>query len=327
VIDTQQFRPSPDATTMLWTDDTHIGPTGFVFRSLVSYANDPLVYAYEEGRTVGLVSDLVQVDILPSVRFWRARIGLDVPLYPSVYTREQRVIFGEGDWRVEGRVVVLDGAVAPLGVGVAGSLGLPMGTTDGLRSGGFSGDAAIVLDKAQGKTRVAANLGFRATPQRHLENLDLQDSVTARLGGSYALSIISGVNAELIGAAPIGESVTTPGVLYAEWMAGGWYRNQSLVIRAGFGTGLTRGIGSPDMRVVLGFGWERRDGPPDKDADGVPNKEDRCQQDPEDDDGFADTDGCPDPDNDDDRVRDAEDQCPEEPEDHDRIDDGDGCPE
>lgn len=67
--------------------------------------------------------------------------------------------------------------------------------------------------------------------------------------------------------------------------------------------------------------------PPDRDGDGVVDAADRCPDEPEDKDGFADEDGCPDPDNDQDRIADAADRCPNEAEDKDGFDDDDGCPD
>ncbi len=51
----------------------------------------------------------------------------------------------------------------------------------------------------------------------------------------------------------------------------------------------------------------------DRDGDGIPDDVDQCPDEPEDFDGFADEDGCPDPDNDQDGVPDGEDECPNEP--------------
>jgi len=48
----------------------------------------------------------------------------------------------------------------------------------------------------------------------------------------------------------------------------------------------------------------------DSDGDGLLDAVDRCPSEPEDRDGYADDDGCPDPDNDGDRVLDGEDRCP-----------------
>ncbi len=66
---------------------------------------------------------------------------------------------------------------------------------------------------------------------------------------------------------------------------------------------------------------------PDRDGDGTPDNLDRCPDEPEDKDGFEDTDGCPDPDNDKDGIRDVDDLCPNDAEDKDGVKDEDGCPE
>jgi len=65
----------------------------------------------------------------------------------------------------------------------------------------------------------------------------------------------------------------------------------------------------------------------DRDGDGIPDDVDKCPDDPEDKDGFEDTDGCPDPDNDGDGIPDAKDACPNEPETVNGIKDDDGCPD
>jgi outer membrane protein OmpA-like peptidoglycan-associated protein len=94
----------------------------------------------------------------------------------------------------------------------------------------------------------------------------------------------------------------------------------------------------------------------DRDGDGIPDDVDRCPDQPEDYDGFQDSDGCPEPDNDGDGVLDAVDRCPnvpgpaanygcpiqdrdgdgipdnvdkcpDEPEDYDGFQDQDGCPD
>jgi len=65
----------------------------------------------------------------------------------------------------------------------------------------------------------------------------------------------------------------------------------------------------------------------DTDGDGLDDIRDSCPLEPEDMDGFADEDGCPEPDNDLDRVLDGGDRCPLDPEDRDGFQDDDGCPE
>lgn len=65
----------------------------------------------------------------------------------------------------------------------------------------------------------------------------------------------------------------------------------------------------------------------DADGDGIPNARDACITRPEDFDGHDDDDGCPEdsPDTDGDGVIDALDACPDDPEDVDGFEDDDGC--
>jgi OmpA-OmpF porin, OOP family len=65
----------------------------------------------------------------------------------------------------------------------------------------------------------------------------------------------------------------------------------------------------------------------DRDGDGIPDKVDKCPDQPEDFDGFQDEDGCPDLDNDGDGIPDALDKCPNEPETFNNYKDDDGCPD
>jgi OOP family OmpA-OmpF porin len=82
-----------------------------------------------------------------------------------------------------------------------------------------------------------------------------------------------------------------------------------------------RDIGLVEKDVII----PESDG--DKDKDGIMDSEDTCPNDPEDQDGFQDLDGCPEKDNDADGVSDINDKCPMQAEDKDGFEDKDGCPE
>jgi outer membrane protein OmpA-like peptidoglycan-associated protein len=76
-------------------------------------------------------------------------------------------------------------------------------------------------------------------------------------------------------------------------------------------------------------GYEDTDGCPDldNDWDTLLDIDDACPLEPEDLDGFEDADGCPDPDNDQDMILDIDDACPDEPETVNEYYDEDGCPD
>jgi outer membrane protein OmpA-like peptidoglycan-associated protein len=65
----------------------------------------------------------------------------------------------------------------------------------------------------------------------------------------------------------------------------------------------------------------------DADGDGIKDNVDACPNDPEDFDGFEDSDGCPEPDNDGDGILDTADKCPNQPENFNGYEDEDGCPD
>jgi outer membrane protein OmpA-like peptidoglycan-associated protein len=82
------------------------------------------------------------------------------------------------------------------------------------------------------------------------------------------------------------------------------------------------GIAEARAGISLFFGGNK-----DKDEDGILNKDDKCPNEPEDIDGFQDSDGCPDPDNDGDGILDLKDQAPNQAEDIDGFEDEDGIPD
>ncbi len=191
--------------------------------------------------------------------------------------------------------------------------------------------------------RVQANLGarFRATDRARFsaQQLDVSHELTWGLGVSVPIlreadydSLTA--HAEVYGASTFerfGERAESP----IEGILGVRVRPiEQLRLGLALGTGFTRGYGSPDLRGVLTVGWVQplaesasRPGPDDRDGDGVRDGADECPSEPEDRDGFADDDGCPDVDNDEDGVLDGDDGAPNDPEDADGFEDEDGVPD
>ena len=93
----------------------------------------------------------------------------------------------------------------------------------------------------------------------------------------------------------------------------------------GAGTGAVQGVGVPRVRGLLGVLYTAEG--KDSDDDGIEGAADQCPTEPEDKDGYEDSDGCPDRDNDLDTIPDKGDKCPGQAEDQDGFQDGDGCPE
>lgn len=330
-INAQEFRPSIDSAGTLWVDEAALPDYRVGGRALLHYTLNPLVYQYDDGEQVRLVSDVVQADVTAGFTLWRVRLGLDLPLYLYQVGAAGSGV-GLGEIAPDVKFGVLDGRGSPIGLAIEGRTTLPTSTVgNALGSSEVGWEAAVVVDRWFGDVfRVAANVGLRGGPKTALENVTLNDFLTLRLGGALAATRDAGVAVELAGQKGLADAGMASFPL--EGLVSGYgYLSDTLVLRGGVGTGLTRGIGSPDLRVMAGLGYEPKAPPPaaagDVDHDRVPDDADACLDVAEDRDGHEDADGCPEPDNDADGIPDVGDPCPNAAEDEDGVKDGDGCPE
>jgi outer membrane protein OmpA-like peptidoglycan-associated protein len=330
-LNAQTFRATVDAGSTLWTDAARRGPDGQpVGRMLLHYTDDPLVYERQDGDVTKLVASVVQADLVGSFAFGRARVGAVVPIY-LLASGDQQQGSGLGDLAVDGKVTLLDGEDAPVDVATGLRVTLPTTTVDvALGEGAVGWELTAIASRELGPVVLAANAGLRSGPSTSLEDYEavaeLGDFVLGRAAVGYAFTQDVGATAELTGRATLvaGNGLGAP----IEWLVGGYGRpTESLVVRGGVGSGMTSGVGSPDVRLVVGVGWEpgTARAHKDTDLDGITDDVDACVEEPEDADGFDDTDGCPDIDNDGDGIVDAADACPLEPEDADGHLDDDGC--
>lgn len=296
-LDAQLLRPSSAAGTMIAVDDTRSADLGWASaRFLAGWANDPLVYRYASGETRHLLGHLAHADLLGAVHVGPLRFGVHLPVVMRAVGDLTGGETGLGDVGVDVRGSFLQRDRDPLGVGLAARLTLPTSTLDGpLGSGGFSGDLTAVVDGRIGGLVLAANIGARVQPVVEVEGGTWGHQLLWRAGASYDLTSDAGLSLELLGQTPFA-SAFRPGMAPMETLLGAWYDlpGLPLAIHGGAGAGLSRGIGAPRARALLGLTWtpERR---ADTDRDGVADRLDACPGEAEDADGWEDLDGCPDP--------------------------------
>jgi len=331
-LNAQYFRSTADGMGLLWTDLARRGVHNqFAGRLIGHYTSEPLVYQVDGGDKIVLVDSVTQADLVGAYAYDRLRIGAVVPIYLLSQSQGNDET-GLGDAALDARVTILDPQDSvPLGFGIQGRLALPTATVDaplGDPGVGWALSAVADVDVTQ-RLLFAFNAGVKGAPNTPLENVTLNDSFDGRFAAHYLVAPQQdiGLGAEL--ASRIGFPADGAGAGTAlEWLLGGHGRigDSNATLRAGFGTGITSGLGVPDWRLVVGIGWE----PPferDADADGIVDDDDACPTEPEDMDLFEDADGCPDLDNDQDGVLDVADVCVLEPEDRDGFEDDDGCPD
>ncbi len=204
--------------------------------------------------------------------------------------------------------------------------------------------AVVEADPLGGrKLRLAVNGGFRghtgddpwfgadplepSLPQ--LEEGELRYGNLATFGGALSVRVLPVLDlvAETYGTYLMDER-SAKGQRLSEEFLGGiklFIEENSYFMLGGGGRAMFTGFQAADARLVLGFVFEPSVG--DSDGDGYKDNDDECPMEPEDFDGFEDSDGCPDPDNDKDGIPDDLDRCPNIPEDFDGDRDHDGCPD
>ncbi|MCC6996436.1 MAG: OmpA family protein [Deltaproteobacteria bacterium] len=186
----------------------------------------------------------------------------------------------------------------------------------------------VLIENKMGKLQLAANLGAIFRAPRTLFSTDISQELTYGAGLGYKVAKPVSVFAEVFGRNGFSADLDSSPM---EVDAGLKLRiGNSVQLLAGGGTGLIRGVGTPEWRAFGGLTWapDRKD----TDKDGVYDSDEgkdyldrSCIDMPEDKDGFEDSDGCPDLDNDNDGIADAIDKCPDQREDKDGFQDEDGC--
>lgn len=255
------YRMPLDAERTLWTDDASLGPAGFA-RLQTHYLRGPLALHYEDGRELSIIGDAVSTALAAGFSFGRIRLGAELPLWMhSTSDLDGYGGGGLGQVSFDAKATLLDPATAPLGLAIAGRVGLPTATTSlPLDPATPTWDVRAIVDKTVGPVLLAANVGVVDGPTGDFE---LGDALLFRLGSGFALTDAHGLSLELAGQA-------APGVLDAkamapvEMMGGGYARfGDSLVLRGGVGTGLNIGVGAPAFRAVLALTWQTAEPEPE----------------------------------------------------------------
>ena len=323
----------------------------------LDYQNDPLVLRNKADNSLvrTIIGHQVSGHLFGAVAFldWvEAGLVLPVVLHQSgdgVAGQGNPVSFGVGDLRLHVRAQLYRTEDGVFAIGLEPVVTFPTGreVDQFMGSNGFTFSPWLNLSVQIERFGMAFNFGYRLVEKNQVGDLELDDELRARIGAWVTLvpeqlDLFAEAMAATSAMDPFSSVEQSP----VELLGGLKYHViPGIDLYAGAGAGLTRGYAAPDFRVFAGV----RLGSPlcetkDTDGDGLMDPDDQCPEDPEDQDGFEDEEGCPDPDNDGDGICDpwvvakgleadyaavctGSDRCPESPEDKDDFEDGDGCPD
>lgn len=347
-----RFAPAEGPGNLLVTDGAmvqgHLLPTASLY---LDYAHSPLVLFNATCDASGtncerttentrLVRFSITGNLMGSLAlFDRVQVGLLLPLAFAdgsgfAYTDNGGSLvevpggsnFVIGDPRIGVKVRLFGDPGQELAMAVKAMMTLPIGQA--IADDSFLGEGTVTagLKLAMGydheRIHVKGNLGFTFRPEQVLFSTSVGTDFPYSAAFAYDFTQLIAAGLELDGSTSF---VSDSDENRLEGRIFGSLRQGDLVFTAGAGAGILEGPGIPLFRFLVGASFMPVHG--DLDGDGVDDSTDGCPSEPEDMDGYADEDGCPEADNDGDGKLDAEDKCPDEAEDPDGFEDEDGCPD
>jgi outer membrane protein OmpA-like peptidoglycan-associated protein len=308
----------------------HLRPAGSL---TLDFGHRPLIVQDENGNEVNvLLKDQLVLHVGAALNlFQRLRVGLSLPV--SLYQA------GEGDSLDGGTVTVPSPAGAALGdlrltadVRLLGEYGGPVSLAIGTQAFFPTGKRDHFTSDGQVRVAPRALLAGQVSMFEYAVRAGFQYRKGiaqdvfhgAGTGSEVFVGAAAGIRATpalLIGPEFYGSTVVTNSNAFharttpLEVLIGGHYTvADDWRLGLGVAPGLTTGLGEPAVRVVAQVQYFPAVAPPDRDGDGVLDREDACPDVPGIRTGDPHTNGCPPPsDRDKDGIVDAEDACPDVP--------------
>lgn len=257
-LNAQRYQPALDSQTFLSIYDSRVGPGGFGGGVGFNYAQSPLRYTYDDPETapVELLGSAATFDLGVGYAWKPLAFSISLPLHVVDGDRIDGQ-FTPGDLRIGARAELLRRDKIGFGLGLFGGVGLPTGNEKAW-VGAPSPEGTVGLSLAAGKSVVvAANAGVRLTEtSEFLPDLDWGNRFAWGTGVSVPIGDLVRVIGEVDGELSL-DSTDAIGSVPMEWRAGARANlTRNLVASAGFGTGLTTGIGAPAWRLTTGISWQ-----------------------------------------------------------------------
>ncbi len=246
----------------LFADHTAMVPTaagfeGFRATAAVVHVRDPFVfYPAESDEPVAIIGPVWGLYAGLARTFGPVAVGMSLPVFATVGSdlTDGKPASALGDLALDARFIGID---AKNGLGVSGQARFtaPMGG-DALYIGqpGFTWELLAVGEARLSDTSLVLALGTRGVPAVELDGAELNDLLLYRLGVGQDLGP-GGASVELLGQRQYQGFLDDPTNSPLELLLSGWADlHHGRRVRGALGWGINAGIGSPQLRVVLGIG-------------------------------------------------------------------------
>ena len=253
-LNVQRLQPAMDAKHFVGLEESQVGEPGIGGGLVSHYARDPLMVRSPAGDTA-LVSHLWTTDLGVHLNHGRISAGVGLPIHGVVKGHTAPESRWLGDASICGKLEILDGAAGPVGLATTARLGLPTGNGHGwLGSPGVHGSGGVALTTGE-VVVLGLNLGAEIGPSTDLGELIWGPALSWRAGASTSVREDLWVSGEIDGAHHL-SSPSAPGAHPLEALLSlGHQPISQMVLTVGGGAGLSKGVGAPRYRGLLGIRW------------------------------------------------------------------------
>ncbi len=254
-VSSERYRMVIDADRSLVTEHARIH-SGWTARTELEWAHRPLSWVSSDDLVVHIVDHAVAANLGAAGSVGPVRVGVSAPAWllttGAVHEGPAMVI---GDPTLDLKVAAVPHPEAPFGAALVGRLGIGLGAS--ARQLGQAGpfyEVGVAVDGRGGPLGGALNGGLRGVPDTAFGEVEVGDVAWYRGAVSVDVNDASAVFVEGFGEAPVASAVgnTVP----LELLAGARFRDDGgFGVHGGVGRGITAGIGSPVLRLVVGVSW------------------------------------------------------------------------
>jgi outer membrane protein OmpA-like peptidoglycan-associated protein len=260
-LNAQRFAPSVDGGVFVGLEDTWTPPAWTAGAGLwMNHADDPFVFRSENPDVdeLAILGSVTTASLVGYYSFGILRVGMELPVHLHTDSYGFDGGMRTGDSRISLKSTFFESTAGELewALGAALDTSFPTGNSQAWVGAGNYGLSGAALASLRWRGLVAvANIGASAGTGGTVSDLDLTSGFDFGAGVAYALNEGVSLAAEVDGRqwfAGGGQPGSTP----LEWL--GSVRMQPVpdwTATFGGGTGLSKGVGAPDFRVVGAMTW------------------------------------------------------------------------
>jgi len=258
-LDAQRMKPSTDGGRLVKVEDslTHEHGRG-ALGMVVHHADDPFVYRTDAGEELAVLGAVTTSSLIGAFNLGGVTVGGELPVHLHTDGLDLDGPTHPGDVRLTAKArlvrIVLSDLLA-LHPGAAVDVSFPTGDTEAWVGAGSAVARGQALAGATvGPLLVMGNLGGRTGTGERLGELTVSSGVI--WGAGLAVDVIgaTSVGIEVEGEGWSGND-GVPASRPSEWLVNLRQGLGPIAARVGAGTGMSQGIGAPDLRVLGSVVW------------------------------------------------------------------------